>query len=244
MYDKAQHSLISKSLSGSRKYYTTFSRTVNFLNSISRQSVVMKPLPPILSPSIAGNENVWESFVSCLGLFTSRYGSHGLEILHLSLHSTTDASALQFDNFQFSGLQLQGLKITGDRNVPAGEFSFCIDIMNTVELTQPLMQDTRPIIMFPPDRDNPVLTNWQQRMPMMAFWAKGLGQINRVPGVWNPEWVTCGFVLYKMPVGEHRASFSIVWDDENDIFRHAMDFQSLPEGNMCKIDQSIYEVET
>ena len=35
--------------------------------------------------------------------------------------------------------------------------------------------------------------------------------------------------------------FSIVWDDENNHFRHAMDFRALPEGNMAIIDQALSE---
>jgi hypothetical protein len=196
------------------------------------ERLVMKPLPSLLSPSIVTNSTAFESFFPAIGLFTSRYGSHGIEILHLSLHSTEDPSALHFNNFQFNGLQLQALKITGDKNVPAGQLSFVIDILNTMDIVVPFVQDTRPIIMFPPDRTNPVLINWQQRIPNMQFFARGLGQINRVPGTWNPEWVLCGFVFYKSPMAETETVFSIVWDDENDHFRHAMDFRALSTGTI------------
>lgn len=239
IYDNRSSQVISRCFNSAKIYKTKFDDAIHLQHPhLLNERLSFKPLPPILSPTIANNAKSWENFFSSIGLFTSRYGSHGIEILHLSLHSTEDDSALRFNNYQFGGLQLQALKITGDRNVPAGKYSFCIDLLNTIDLHVPFVQDTRPIIIFPPDRDNPVLTNWEQRIPAMQFCARGLGQINRVPGVWNPEWVRCGFVLYKMPIGDQRAMFSIIWDDENDNFRHAMDFRVLPEGNMGVIDNT------
>ncbi|GFR69771.1 F-box only protein 31 [Elysia marginata] len=57
-----------------------------------------------------------------LGLYTGDYGSHGVEILHLSL--STDNSN-----------NLLGLKVTGDPNVPAGYSSLTIHLDKPIMLT-------------------------------------------------------------------------------------------------------------
>lgn len=61
-----------------------------------------------------------------VGYFMGHFGSHGLELLHLTRSSDPNA-----------GMEyMEALKITGDRNVPASEISFryrlwsCIKICN------------------------------------------------------------------------------------------------------------------
>jgi hypothetical protein len=194
-------------------------------------AVALQPLPPLVGLQIRQHWSEFETLAMSLGLFTARYGSHGSEILHLSLHSRGDVRGLRSgNNFDFGDIQLQGLKITGDPNVPSNQLSFCINIQSLLDINAAFNQDNRPIIIFPPDRQNPIVISLQQRLPMVQLWARGYGQINRDPNVWAPEWVRCAFILYKQPLcGEaHRAMFSILWDDEHDYFRHAMDFRPLP----------------
>lgn len=196
---------------------------------IPTEMVNFSPLPSFRGLNI---QKRWEDFLDftpCIGLYAARYGSHGTEILHLSLHSSADVSSLPpVGDINFGDLQIHGLKITGDPNVPANQLSFCINARSLVDANVAFLQDSRPIIVFPPDQHNPIMVSWQQRLPSMKLWARGYGQINRNPPVWSPEWVRCGFILYRAPLEENGAVFSILWDDETDFFRHAMDFRAVP----------------
>lgn len=76
----------------------------------------LQSLPPLLGLQIERNWSEFETLAKSIGLFAARYGSHGSEILHLSLHSRTDERGLPSDNgIDFGDVQLQGLKITGVR---------------------------------------------------------------------------------------------------------------------------------
>ena len=50
-----------------------------------------------------------------------------------------------------------------------------------------------------------------------------MGQINRIQGVWEPDWVGIDFLVYKSgPVG-----FSVLWDEQGEVIRHIIDFVKL-----------------
>lgn len=173
---------------------------------------------------------------NCLGMFVAPYGSHGVEILHLSLHGPNstklvDLSGGPNSHVNLGDLQLQGLKITGDPNVPANELSFCINLNTMVDPDVALAEDQRPIVSFLPN-GTPMFISLQHRRHEIVLWAKGYGQINKHPPLWNPEWVKCNFVLYnkteKSPPDS--AQFSLLWDDETQFFRHTIDFKALFDG--------------
>lgn len=148
-------------------------------------ALILQPLPPLLGLNIQQHWSEFETLATSLGLFAARYGSHGSEILHLSLHSRDDVRGLSTDkNIDFGDIQLQGLKVTGDPNVPANQLSFCISMQSLLDINSAFSQDNRPIIIFPPDRQNPIVISLQQRLPMVQLWARGYGQINRDPNVW------------------------------------------------------------
>jgi hypothetical protein len=192
----------------------------------------LRPLPPRVPSHSDGCDDsssccpcqVADELSNCFGLFTAPYGSHGTEILHLSLHSS---SALRHVELDFGRLQLQGLKVTGDPNVPAAQLSFCINLQSRLDIDQALAIDDRPVVMFRTVRGTPDIISLQQRRRYAILWARGFGQINRQPSEWNPEWVGCGFILYKDALPDSEARFTIVWDDESHFFRHAMDFKAL-----------------
>lgn len=171
------------------------------------------------------------SLLPCLGLFIAPYGSHGLEILHISFHGAEDHG-----NPNFGNVQLQGLKISGDPNVPAGQLSFCVDITNVIDPAVAIDMDQRPVVTFPLDSLRPQILNIRDRLNNMLLWARGYGQINRNPPIWEPEWVGCSYILYSVPL-KNNVRFSIIWDDESAFFLHAIDFVHLPRGN-CGFDFS------
>lgn len=190
------------------------------------------PLPLFFSSSVSREISAHQLFVPAVGLFRAQYGSHGKEILHMSLHRSPDSTSLTFDNnVSFGRLQLHGLKITGDQNVPANQFSFIINLDEECDIVTVFAEDIRPILIFPEQLPFPIITDWYDRLPRIRFWAQGLGQINRHPPRWNPQWVPCSFVLYDSPLNNNRVSFSILWKDANEPFRHAMDFISMDVGS-------------
>jgi hypothetical protein len=201
---------------------------ISFESNVLQRKTVFSALPPLLSASLVKSNN---HFSSLPGLYSARYGSHGMEILQLSLHTSNDGTDYGFvqstNEYWFGSLQLQGLKIVGDRNVPANQFSFLVDLTNQIHLQSVFVTDARPIIIFASDDTVTVFS--EARRPFIDFISQGKGQINRNPPIWEPEWVNCVFVSYRTPVEEKKVHFSIIWENELEPFRHATDFYSLPD---------------
>eukprot|EP01031_Cornospumella_fuschlensis_P039699 gene39699-48336_t len=193
-------------------------------------SEVLRPLPnrmQVVGSVCPAVGELVSCVQGCLGLFTAPYGSHGIEILHLSIHSQSAPNAIHHNDLDFGALQLHGLKVTGDPNVPASQLSFCINLMSLLDISEALLQDQRPVVIFPSLQLPPIVISLLDRRAHMLLWARGYGQINRNPNVWSPEWVGCGFILYKTSLPDSLARFTVVWDDESDMFRHGMDFRAL-----------------
>lgn len=187
-------------------------------------TMTFRPLPDYLQPATLSLCPAIRRYTSTIGLYTAPYGSHGNEILHLSIHSKSSPAFLPCsDQFDFGNVQLQALKISGDPNVPANRISFCINLELTMDPTSALLEDSRPIITFN-ENGIPRWISLEQRLPNVVSWARGYGQINRDPSHWAPEWVGCTFVLMK----NLQPRFCIVWDDETAALRHSMDFLPLP----------------
>jgi hypothetical protein len=197
------------------------------LNTIP--TLVLKQIPASYSPESLQFHRIFDllqnNFVfNNLGLYVGQYGSHGKEILHLSVHNSFSTQFLHDVNYnyydhnnysntinnifnnnnnnlnnklsQFGKLQLHGLKISGDVNVPASKLSFIIDLENIVDIQRAVQEDNRPIVMFQ-ENLQPTLVSIENKFPNMVLWAKGYGQINRNKNVWCPEWVKCSFILFK-----------------------------------------------
>ena len=88
--------------------------------------------------------------------------------------------------------------------------------------------DQRPIITFPSKSVQPQMLNLHERLKYIRLWARAIGQINRDPAVWAPEWVVCSYILYSKQI-EDGVQFSIIWEDDSEVFRHAIDFKPLPQ---------------
>jgi len=154
------------------------------------------------------------------GLCCAPYGSHGMEILQVSLESVdsdSDGPAGGSGRPPFRGLCVLGRKVTGDRNVPAGETSFVADVQRDVPLEE-VLADGRPMISFIPTGHN-MMVDLEQRPVARVYPAKG--QINKIPGVWEPEWVDAFLLVYD------NGWFSMLWQDSDRAWRHIMDFTPL-----------------
>ena len=49
-----------------------------------------------------------------------------------------------------------------------------------------------------------------------------VGQINMVPGQWQPEWVPATVLVYGPPLD---GVLTVIFEDEGEPFRHAIDFE-------------------
>ena len=195
---------------------------------------------------------------ACLGLFTAQYGPHGTEMQHISLVSSNkplnpplvSEDHLHHGHHHHHGqqlLQLRAQKIVGDKNVPAGELTFIVDLTSpSLDVAQEVERDQRFIVTYAHDAAAPALLPLEHRVPNIAAWYRGRAQCNDVVGVWDPHWHGCSFVLYKEEeVKEVRTSgvqqhtgaggergraprFTLLLDDESDpYFRHGIDFHPL-----------------
>lgn len=130
-----------------------------------------------------------------LGIYSASYGPHGPELLYM--HITMD-----------EGLQLRGLKVTGDENVPAGQLSFVIDLLDV----HPLDGEEEAQFLHYFDEDDGEIISISERLPSIKLWANGRGQVNMEPFTWAPQWENCSLIFYDPPVG-NGVRYSIIWED-------------------------------
>lgn len=252
-YDKGANSLVAKSYGSEGKTYVLkLGKEILFVETRTSTSRVVPIHAAMVLATLPNNANlsralsaVSKPYVleSCFGLHTAPYGTHGLEILNVSLHDRSDDCWIKpmrgiTSSFDFGELQLHGLKIKGDPNVPAGQISFCININSLVNPQQAVQRDQRIIVSFPPNSREPDFISLEERLDSIASWYRGYGQINRRPSVWNPEWVSCSLILYQNPLVSG-ARFTILWDNETEYYRHAMDFIPLPQGSAPSFSRPI-----
>lgn len=145
-------------------------------------------------------------------MWAAPYGAHGFEFLQVSLQYEKPRVGWE----DRPGMRLSGTKITGDPNVPALAVSFVADIQTQVPV-QELLTDNRPLVAFP--QGGPIIVDLSQRSIAGIYRAKG--QINRVPGVWEPEWVGAQLLVY------HNRWFSVLWQDIGEQWRHIIDYSPL-----------------
>ncbi|CAN0412238.1 unnamed protein product [Ascophyllum nodosum] len=117
---------------------------------------------------------------------------------------------------------LYGVKVTGDINVPAGKASFVVDLEKEFDPNEELQADTRPVIIFLPT--GAVMANLANRRGQIAFWCKGRGRINRIPGRWLPEWVDVDLIGYQPG---SRYGFSVIFRQPAHVLRIIMDFERV-----------------
>src|SRR3546814_809028 len=117
--------------------------------SSTLSSVSYSPISFVIAPDPALAEP-WCSVLRVLsGLVIGPYGGHGLEILTVQL-SGPDIAPYHHPECSIGHPRLEGLKIVGDRYVPAAEFSFLIDLSSTYNIHERFAADPRPVVAFPP----------------------------------------------------------------------------------------------
>jgi len=188
-----------------------------------------RPLPHLKQSELllAQHPNI-HFLKDCLGLVTAPYGSHGLELLHVSLQRTGETFSPDEHPLIDQPLRLEGLKIIGDRNVSAAQLSFVVDLSNAIDITQFLEADSRAIVIFPIS-SGATYVNLNMRRIQIAGIFRGIGQICYTPGHWDPEWVGLHLLVYSAPLQPSGALFSILWDDMDSSLRHMIDFTSCPQ---------------
>eukprot|EP00596_Hydrurales_sp_CCMP1899_P007069 CAMPEP_0119044378 /NCGR_PEP_ID=MMETSP1177-20130426/31024_1 /TAXON_ID=2985 /ORGANISM="Ochromonas sp, Strain CCMP1899" /LENGTH=380 /DNA_ID=CAMNT_0007014419 /DNA_START=83 /DNA_END=1222 /DNA_ORIENTATION=+ len=167
------------------------------MEAISRNSnFLLQPLPHNFERSktklcLSTQGAVLKNVSSIIGLFVAPYGSHGLELIHISLIEN-DKRVLEAIDMQSSESNkpfyvINGLKVTGDANVPAAQLSFTVDVTHKTDHDSWIALDTRPTILFSGNGHmNTTLMGDRQNNICSAY--RGKGQINRESDVWDPEW--------------------------------------------------------
>jgi Cyclin D1 binding domain len=119
---------------------------------------------------------------------------------------------------------IEGLKIIGDPNVPAGQLSFRVDVTELSDFHAWISADARPIVHIDEHGTHQITWIALRQQDIVAAY-RGKGQINIVPGRWQPEWVDITFIIYR--TGSTNGAFSVIWDDVGEQFRHMMDFRQF-----------------
>lgn len=168
------------------------------------------------------------------GLWTACYGSHGLEIILIEAKSPGEA-APPGSPIGATAQRIEGLKVTGDPNVPASKVSFIADLASWVRgpTTNDEVSglhhgepDLRPILTFG-SRGRLVSNVDLQERGVVGRCTTSFGQINRHPPVWAPEWDHAVFMIYAQD-GELRCGILFHERSENMGFRHVIEFSRLP----------------
>jgi hypothetical protein len=142
-YDPAQKVIVSRK--GLFRYKLRFDSGISMFSG-NGLCIELEPLPPLLPPigTDSGAYLLHKSQIdTCLGLFTAPYGSHGIEILHLSIGKTVDMDT-NTDNgigIKVEDMELRALKVSGDPNVPAGQLSFVINLSTLSNTIMETMND-------------------------------------------------------------------------------------------------------
>lgn len=118
--------------------------------------------------------------------------------------------------------------------MPAGKWSFRIDVHRPQNVDAALSADPRPIYASGENALEHTLLDLEEARA--AGFLHGLypghGQINRVPGTWAPE--TMGVDLVVLTRGEWDSDESlrlgIVWRDDDHPVRHCIDFKRFHPG--------------
>jgi hypothetical protein len=197
------------------------------------------------------------------GLWNGIYGPHGEELLHVRFVRTQqeeqeeeagmEAEAAHGDGGGGGGglVVCEGLKLTGDPNVPAGKWSFRVDLQRPRDLQAALAADARPIYaaLAGDGAVDHVLLDLAEEVGAGRIHGlyPGRGQINRVPGRWRPESVEVDLVVFREQKGETGQQeeqqqwsvphFGIIWRDDDHPWRHAIKFQRW--GWMANTDEAL-----
>jgi hypothetical protein len=172
------------------------------------------------------------------GLYTASYNRHGLELVYVYHDEMTSST--------------KGLKIIGDKNVPAGKLSFVIS-NESIELAKNFIYDTRPTFTSfmrpseeaintddafmhnrPPSTDDHTLIRIEnkiliKRRNVIFNCYFGNGNTNDSEFFWLNNWLPLTMIVYKPQEKdeEDRDAFTMLWDDAGFQYRHFIDFKQF-----------------
>lgn len=156
-------------------------------------------------------------------LFCGVYGPHGQEVLRMEVLHTEEA-----------GWVLRGIKVIGDRNVPAGEDSVRALLGEEFDVGHEAasLPDQHFTVFSKPPNETArgdeigltLVSLRDDRLPYIRKWFKGFGQINMVPGVWEPQQVPVHLLVYE--ARDDGLAFSLMWIDDF----HVLDFYHYTGG--------------
>lgn len=207
-----------------------------------KRTLTLRPIPPLCDkyPSIQShtqltrrlqtepNMHFMPQLSALAGLAIGEYGPHGAEILHLSIQAPGEQTGNEFA--EPAGLlpcwRLRGLKVTGDRNVPNGQVSFCVDLSSSIDIAEAMQRETRPLV-FQSAGGAYRQVFISSAASRVAGWYRGKGQINKYPDRWSPEWVDCSFMVYHKPCDFSGAMGVLIWDD----YHHGSEIRSMKRSN-------------
>lgn len=201
------------------------------------QSLHALPLEP---PSLLLPEGARQVLEGLRGFWVGTYGSHGREIIQVRFTTTAAATggsstiataaapeAPSAAAPAAAAVIMEGLKITGDANVPANEWSFRVDVSSgPVDLAEALTADTRPVYTLNTHMGPmPRLLSQEARRIHSVY--RGKGQINMVPGIWAPQEVGVDVVVLHPEENEKNGGIWVVWHDVEHTSRHCIDLTRL-----------------
>jgi len=137
-----------------------------------------------------------------------------MEIVQLTLSGSVPPE----ETGGLEGPRLIGRKVTGDPNVPANQVSFTANLMDVQDI-ESLLDGNAMVVGIP--LSGPVVVNLAARSVDTVL--DGLGQINRHPGTWAPEWVAASILTYK----DRRDKLSVLWRELDAHWQHIMDLEKI-----------------
>lgn len=192
---------------------------------LEEKIMLLRPLP-CPSRTIIKNKNFQSSnsllrlAASLEGFYESLYSSHGNELIYVYVYAQESNDNLN--------IEIRGLKVIGDPNVPAARHSFVVNLTDSpLRITQ-VTRDPRPCVSFQFPTGMSLVSLVDREYQIECAFA-GKGQINREPGIWEPEFLDISFVVYKPHSninGQTNFRFAVIWGD-GEHFRHILDFSSF-----------------
>lgn len=189
-------------------------------------SMTAYSLPNVERPMISIATDSLQFLSRLQGYWSACYGPHGVEIVRVELISSShpDADQCPFGD----NCRLVARKLTGDCNVPAGQITLCTVDTTPLKLgrylgfeedAQGQLLPDRPIVAF--HEDGMSYVNVAERDVAARYRARG--QVNYIPGVWDPCWFSGQLLVYQ----DDLPCFSMLFEDDGEHFRHVIDFTPL-----------------
>lgn len=153
------------------------------------------------------------------GLYLARYGSHGLEVVQVCVLDEGEADSDAFDPCDVDERKPRRLvfrKVIGDPNVPSGKATFVVPLQTVP--TPPYVRaaagerdaqlGSREVL--PVHRSHLAASGLPPNELVSV--TGGLMQLNRIAGVWAPEWETLTFFALRPADREARMrAFASLW---------------------------------